>query len=133
MFYRLTTSFLARLISLPLILLLSATSASADAALVMAEEPGCIWCARWNAEIAPIYPKTPEGAAAPLRRINIQNPVPDDIALLRRVNYTPTFIILIDGVERNRIEGYPDEAFFWQLLGHMLKQEGVAFGDKLEN
>lgn len=33
--------------------------------LVMIEQPGCQWCARWNAEIAPIYPKTPEAAQAP--------------------------------------------------------------------
>ena len=31
--------------------------------LVMVEEPGCPWCARWTAEIGPIYPKTAEGRA----------------------------------------------------------------------
>ena len=33
------------------------------AELVMMEQPGCVWCARFNAEIAPAYPKTDEGAA----------------------------------------------------------------------
>lgn len=93
----------------------------------MAEEPGCIWCARWNSEISAIYPKTGEGAVAPLRRMNIQDPVPAEIALARRINFTPTFVLLVDGVEKNRIEGYPGEDFFWGLLAHMLAEEGITY------
>lgn len=112
---------------------LSATSAFAEATLVMAEEPGCMWCARWNSEIGPIYPKTSEGQAAPLRRINILDPIPDDIMLSRRVNFTPTFVLLVDGVEQSRIEGYPEEDFFWGLLGQMLMQEDIPFEVKIRN
>lgn len=100
---------------------------SAETRLVMAEEPGCIWCARWNAEIGPIYEKTGEGQAAPLLRIDISDPPPDGIALLRPVNFTPTFILLIDGEERQRLEGYPGEDFFWGLLGEMLTNHGISF------
>jgi hypothetical protein len=52
------------------------------------------------------------------------------------VNFTPTFVLLVDGVERNRIEGYPGEDFFWGLLGRMLDQEGIMYetgGDDKEN
>jgi hypothetical protein len=115
------------LLALPVAFVLFTTAALAEVTLVMAEEPGCIWCARWNNEIAPIYPKTSEGEAAPLRRINIKNPIPDDIVLARGVNFTPTFILLVDGVEKSRIEGYPEEDFFWGLLGQMLEREGIAF------
>ena len=110
-----------------MVVALSVTSLWAETRLLMAEEPGCIWCAHWHAEIGPIYPKTGEGAAAPLRRINLQDPVPGDIVLARQVNFTPTFILLIDGNEKSRIEGYPNEEFFWALLGQMLDQEGIAF------
>ncbi|SMY08909.1 hypothetical protein LOM8899_03068 [Flavimaricola marinus] len=89
--------------------------------LAMAEETGCIWCARWNSEIAPIYPISPEGIAAPLLRFDKSEPLPDGIVLARPVVYTPTFILLIDGEEINRLEGYPGEDFFWGLLGMMLK------------
>lgn len=109
---------------------LSATSLWAETRLMMAEEPGCIWCARWHAEIGPIYPKTGEGAAAPLLRVNLQDPIPSDITLERSVNFTPTFILLVDGVEKSRIEGYPSEDFFWELLGYMLDQEGINFALK---
>lgn len=101
-----------------------------QAALLMAEEPGCVWCARWDAQIGPIYGKSGHGAAAPLRRMNIHEPTPGDITLARQVNFTPTFILLIDGEESARIEGYPGEDFFWGLLGAMLTENGVSFDMK---
>ena len=94
---------------------------------MMAEEPGCVWCARWNTEIGPIYEKTGEGAAAPLRRVDITMPIPEDIALARKVTFTPTFVLLIEGTEVQRLEGYPGEDFFWGLLGMMLDAADVPY------
>ena len=104
---------LAALVSLPL-------SARAETYLLMAEEAGCYWCARWHSEIGPIYPKTAEGKAAPLVQYNLRSDTPD-AALARKVHYTPTFILVEDGQERGRIEGYPGEDFFWGLLGRLLE------------
>ena len=118
---------MGRLISL-LVLALTALplAALAEVRLLMAEEPGCIYCARWNAEIADIYPKTPEGKAAPLERfiVDVEEPTAD---LSSRVLFTPTFILVRDGVELDRIEGYPGEDFFWGLLGMMLDEHGIPF------
>lgn len=110
-----------------LALILGVSSARADAVLLMAEEPGCVYCAQWNEQIGPIYDKTGEGAAAPLRRMDITDPLPDDITLARAINFTPTFVLLIDGSEAMRIEGYPGEDFFWGLVGMMLDQHNIAF------
>lgn len=124
--FKTKASFIIRLaVAAFAVTLMSAASARAELQLMMAEEPGCLWCARWNEEIGPIYPKTDEGAAAPLRRVNLLDPMPSDIVLARRINYTPTFILLVEGIETNRIEGYPGDDFFWGLLGQMLEQEGV--------
>jgi len=68
------------------------------AELVLVEQLGCEWCKRWNEEIAPIYPKTTEGAHAPLRRVDLQE-MPRDLSVTRRVNFTPTFLIVEDGRE----------------------------------
>lgn len=87
--------------------------------LVMVEERGCIWCARWNVDVAPEYPKTPEGFAAPLRRIDLRDR-PEDLTFGTRLRFTPTFVLMVDGVEADRIEGYPGEDFFWPMLGAML-------------
>lgn len=102
---------------------LFATSARAEMQLLMFEEPGCVWCARWNADVGGEYPITPEGQAAPLVRLQLRDPLPDDLTLISRPRYTPTFVVVRDGTEIGRIEGYPGEDFFWGLLGRILEQE----------
>jgi len=89
------------------------------AELVMVEEDGCMWCARWDAEIAPIYPKTAEGRFAPLRRVDI-DAIPTDVSVTRAVNFTPTFLIVENGQELARIEGYPGDDWFWPILEKLL-------------
>jgi len=99
-------------------------SVSAETYLLMAEETGCIWCERWNKEISHIYPKTSEGAAAPLSRYDLHSDKPD-VEFARRVHFTPTFILVRDGKEVGRIEGYPGEDFFWGLLGMMMERAKI--------
>lgn len=99
--------------------------AAAETYLLMAEERGCVWCARWNAEIAPIYPKTPEGQAAPLVRYDLRSDTPD-VVFDRRVHFTPTFILVSNGQEVGRIEGYPGEDFFWGLLSAIIDDAGLS-------
>ena len=98
------------------------------AELVMLERPGCVWCRKWNEEIAPIYPKTPESKQAPLRRVDITRPWPADLAAIRADVYTPTFVLVADGREIDRLRGYPGDEFFWALLNEMLAKlpEGGA-------
>lgn len=117
--------FFRRLFLAISLLTVSVGAAWADTQLVMVEEKGCIWCARWNTEIAPIYPKTEEGAAAPLRRMDIHAKRPDDITFARSLTFIPTFVLVVEGQEMSRIEGYPGEDFFWGLLGKMLSQANV--------
>ncbi len=92
------------------------------AELLMVEEDGCFWCEAWNKDIAEIYPKTMEGKSAPLRRVDIRTDLDSELDLKRSVHFTPTFLLIEDGKEINRIEGYPGEDFFWGLLGKMLDQ-----------
>ena len=110
---------LLRILALSLLGCLPLT-AVADTILLMAEEEGCVWCERWDREISAIYPKTDEGRAAPLLRHDIRAELPQGIALAGKLQFTPTFVLLRDGQEIGRIEGYPGEAFFWGLLGQML-------------
>lgn len=96
-----------------------------DVHLLMAEEDGCLWCERWTEELGDIYPKTAEGRAAPLMRYDIGQRPPDGLTLKNSVHYTPTFVLVVDGTERGRIEGYPGEDFFWALLKMMLDEAQV--------
>jgi alkylhydroperoxidase family enzyme len=91
--------------------------------LVLVEQRGCAYCAMFDRDVAPEYPITAEGRFAPLRRIDLHAPVPDDLSLARRVMFTPTFIVVdATGAELGRLEGYPGEDFFWALLAKMLHE-----------
>jgi len=103
-------------------------AAAAELRLVMFEQAGCVYCERWKAEVGDAYPLTAEGRAAPLWPMDIRDPVPAGVTLARRPVYTPTFVLLQDGAEIGRIEGYPGEDFFWGLLGQMLTGAGVDLG-----
>lgn len=94
--------------------------------LIMVEQPGCAYCARWNAEIAPIYPKTPEGKLAPLERAQLRDTAwRKGLSLGPAPVFTPTFLVMQGPTEVGRIEGYPGEAFFWGLLGMALQDAGA--------
>ena len=108
-----------------LMLGISAVAAVAETRLVMVEEQGCMWCARWNEEVSAIYPKTPEGKAAPLLRMDIRGPRPEELTFTRSLHFTPTFVLMVDGAEVSRIEGYPGEDFFWGVLKQMLTRADV--------
>jgi len=92
------------------------------AELIMIEQAGCSWCAAWNRDVGVIYDKTAEGKRAPLRRVDLNDKIPEDIAKLRIERFTPSFILLEENREIGRIRGYPGEDFFWGLLGQMLKK-----------
>ncbi|MCB1340814.1 MAG: hypothetical protein KDK24_07090 [Pseudooceanicola sp.] len=118
-----------RLKFLAVALLLAVAALPARAVeLVMVEQDGCIYCARWDAEIAPAYPSTAEGRFAPLRRVDIRA-IPPDITLTRRVIFTPTFLLVDNHRELARMEGYAGDQFFWPLLAEMLRDNAGFKGE----
>ena len=102
------------------VLMACAGFAMAEPNLVIVDQPGCIYCERWDAEIAPAYPHTAEGQFAPLIRADLREGPPDGITYARRVTFTPTFLLIKNGAEIARLEGYPGEDFFWPLLTKIL-------------
>lgn len=98
-----------------------AVPANAGAAeLVMMEQAGCAWCLRWHSEIGEAYPKTEQGRQAPLRRVDIHKPMPDDLKDIVVERFTPTFVLVENGREIDRMRGYAGDQFFWHLLDEML-------------
>jgi thioredoxin-related protein len=97
--------------------------ASAQAAeLVMFEAKGCPYCARWDADIGPHYAKTEEGRLLALRRVDVDEPRPDDLKAVVGIRFTPTFVVLDRGHEVGRIVGYIGEYQFWGLLGKLVER-----------
>src|SRR6478735_6544164 len=80
---------------------------AADAAeLVMFRRDGCSWCAKWDREIGPIYPKTEFNLRAPVRQVNLDYGR-DSSVVHAPIRYTPTFVLVENGKEVGRIVGYP--------------------------
>lgn len=105
-----------------LIAAVALTAASASAAeLVMFRRDGCPYCAAWDRDIAPIYGKTDEGRRVPLRMLDIHRDRPA-FALRMPVIYTPTFVLVDQGREIGRIEGYANDSFFWGQIANLFAQ-----------
>lgn len=121
-----TCSCLAAIVAaLAVLWAMAATAAPAELQLLMFERDGCSYCRQWNEEIGPAYPKTAEGQAAPLQRLDIKAPLPSGVTLTGRAPiFTPTFVLLSEGTEVGRIEGYAGDEFFWVLLERLLSDAG---------
>ena len=109
---------LACTLALTAVLLVSASASAAE--LVMFSRAGCPYCEQFDREIAAIYPKTDEGKAAPLRRVDIYAPIPPDLGSVSVERVTPVFVLVDQGREIGRIRGYPGEDNFWGLLAGLI-------------
>ena len=119
-------NFFSRSAPVAAMFVISALVNARAAELVMFEQAGCAWCEAFDREIAPIYPKTEEGQRAPLRRVNIDRPVPADLSFIEIERLAPLFVLVENGREIGRIRGYPGEDNFWGLLGVLIKKLDVT-------
>ncbi|MEE9334496.1 MAG: thioredoxin family protein [Granulosicoccaceae bacterium] len=89
--------------------------------LLMIESDNCPYCRKFDREIADIYPKTAEGKRAPLKRHKLGDTLPDKYAGLdiTASTLTPTFILLENNKEVDRLPGYNSEDFFWYFLNDL--------------
>jgi hypothetical protein len=99
------------------------------AELVMFEQAGCSWCEAFDRDIGGIYNKTDESARAPLRRLDIAQPLPSDLSFIAVERLTPLFVLVDKGREIGRIRGYGGpEAFWTQLFMLMEKLDKAGTG-----
>ncbi|SMO37966.1 SoxS protein [Paracoccus laeviglucosivorans] len=110
------------LLGLALAAPLAAHAQTQGVRLMMVRRKGCVYCAQWDREIAPVYTRHAEGRAAPLFSVDVDGPYPDGLALARMPWLTPSFILLKAGSEVTRFEGYPGADKFFPVLAEMLAQ-----------
>ena len=104
---------------------LAVLSAPAIAAqLLVVTQEGCHYCAAFDAQVAPAYPKTDLARRAPLRRADL-HALPADVTFTAPPVFTPTFVLIHDGRELGRIEGYAGDEFFWFLTEKLLDQHST--------
>jgi len=94
---------------------------SLPAALLLIEDHGCPYCARWDREVREAYQNSPEGRFAPLVR-RFRGAA--DVSFVPNVIYSPTFVVLVEGKEAGRIIGYQSADFFWAELDAILARAG---------
>jgi hypothetical protein len=115
---RVIASALRAFCALCIVVMLAQAAAAAE--LVMYRRDGCPWCAKFDRELGPIYPKTEFNKRAPLRLINLDHD--RDLPITHgAIRYTPTFVLVENSKEVGRIEGYPGEDFFWPRLSNLLE------------
>jgi len=102
-------------------LALAATQARA-AELVMFEQAGCSWCEAFNREIGVTYDKTEDGLRAPLRRVDIAQPLPRELSFIQVERMTPLFVLVDKGHEIGRIRGYGGPESFWTQMFMLMEK-----------
>ena len=90
--------------------------------LLMIEDQGCPYCARFDAEARDSYVNSAEGRLAPLVRRRRGDA---SIAFLERVVYSPTFVLLVEGREVARTIGYQGAELFWMEIARLMRKAGL--------
>ena len=109
------------------------------AELLMFEQDGCPFCRKFDEEIAPDYPRSEAGQAAPLRRVDIFEDRRGGYDGVTPAVFTPTFVLVDDeGREVGRLEGYPGRRYFYPEIEPLIaklfpKARGQATGGKSHN
>ncbi len=124
--------FFSRLALIGTTLIVLVSNARA-AELVMFEQVGCAWCEAFDKDVGNIYGKTDDGLRAPLRRVDIDRPMPPDLAFIQAERLTPLFVLVDKGREIGRIRGYGGREMFWtQLYTLMQKLDASRKSDARE-
>ncbi len=93
----------------------------AAAELLYFRSDACTYCEQWDDEVGAIYSKTDEAKIMTLRPVDVHDPQPEDIAFVKGVVFTPTFVVVDKGQEIGRIVGYGSDFFFWENMAVMMK------------
>lgn len=89
--------------------------------LVMVDDVGCVYCAKWDRDVRAGYEASAEGRFAPLERHRIGS---NALVGLGRLAYTPTFVLIVRGREAGRIVGYGGADFFWAEIEQLYAKAG---------
>lgn len=110
-------------------LVASATDAAQDRAgkprgatveLVVFEHTNCTYCQVFRSDVAPRYAVGTQAERAPLRYINIEQAGTDGMGLNGSIHMVPTFVLMKDGREVDRIVGYWSPDNFFKMVAYML-------------
>ena len=111
-------------VALSLVLAALSTSPAVAAELVYVELKSCVYCMRFNRQMAHAYQASETGRKIPLRPVNLNRRWPADLKDVDRPPYTPVFILVEDGRELGRFHGYTSPSQFNRELKRLLNKHG---------
>ena len=94
----------------------SLQTAAADSRLIMVTSDYCPSCQAWELDVGKVYDKSPYATTLPLTRVEIGSKMPRGVTFQKPVVGTPTFLIIHNGQEIGRQNGYIDAEMFWWWL-----------------
>ena len=94
----------------------SLQTAVADSRLIMVTSDYCPSCQAWELDVGKVYDKSPYATTLPLTRVEIGSKMPGGVTFEKPVVGTPTFLIIHNGQEIGRQNGYIDAEMFWWWL-----------------
>lgn len=105
-------------------------SAGQAAELIYFYDPDCASCRKFDDEVGKIYSNTGEARIAPMRKFSVQGldaeaihqRLGEDTRLTSDILGTPTFVMVQNGVEVDRINGYGNDELFWMGLQRMINR-----------
>lgn len=105
-----------------LLLGLLAAASAQGAELLYFFSPNCGYCRAFDEEVAGIYPRTDAGSIAPMKRVEVDPETfrPLDPSLPYDPGTVPAFVLVEDGREVARLNGYSGDELFWMSMQRML-------------
>ena len=94
----------------------SLQTAAADSRLIMVTSDYCPSCQAWELDVGKVYDKSPYAITLPLTRVEIGSKMPGGVTFQKPVVGTPTFLIIYNGQEIGRQNGYIDAEMSWWWL-----------------
>lgn len=92
-----------------------------ELALLFVGHERCPICQLFERQVAPGYANTAEGRRAPLVRLTFGEDFPPPYEWVTPAVVMPSFILVADGEEVGRIEGYTSDELFWMQLTRLLQ------------
>ena len=107
---------LFKVFALALTFAVSPQTAAAESRLIMVTSDHCPSCQAWELDVGRVYDKSPYSTILPLTRVEIGSKMPGSVTFQKPVVGTPSFLIIHNGQEIGRQNGYFDAEMFWWWL-----------------
>lgn len=88
--------------------------------LVVFEHADCRYCRIFRTDIAPRYNGSTQAGRAPLRFVSIEHNGTEGAGLNGAIHMVPTFVLMKEGREVDRIVGYWAPDNFFKMVAYML-------------